>query len=103
MFVYAMRVHIYRSAFIIFFYPYSFYLVNHINVICHLDLVVVLLSILFVDLTIQFLSRALCHLGLLCSFSDNFVYCPSLLDQGHSFDAIIYHHYSRRIIVRYLE
>jgi hypothetical protein len=28
---------------------------------------------LFVDLAIHFLSRALCHLGLLRSFSDNFI------------------------------
>jgi hypothetical protein len=54
----------------------------------HLDLVVAS----FVNLVIHFLYRALCHLGLLCSFSDNFVYYLSLLDQGHSSDAIIYHH-----------
>jgi hypothetical protein len=60
---------------------------------CNLDLMVAFfLSILFVDLAIQFLSRALCRL-LLRSFSDNFVYCLSLLDQGYSFDAIIYHHH----------
>jgi hypothetical protein len=32
-----------------------------------------------------------CRLGLLCNFSDNFVHCLSPLDQGHSFDVIIYH------------
>jgi hypothetical protein len=42
-------------------------------------------STLFVDLAIQFfLSMALCLLGLLRSFSDNFVCCLLLLDQGHS-------------------
>jgi hypothetical protein len=51
------------------------------------------LLILFVDLAIHFLSRALCHFGLLRSFSDNFVCCLSLLDQRHSFDSIIYCHH----------
>jgi hypothetical protein len=44
------------------------------------------------ELKIHFLSRALCHLGLLHSFSDNFVCCLPLLDQVHFFDAIICHH-----------
>jgi hypothetical protein len=52
-----------------------------------------LLSILCVDLAIHFLSRLLCHLGLLHTISDNFVCCLSLLDQGHSFDTIIYYHH----------
>jgi hypothetical protein len=50
---------------------------------CHLDLVVAFfLSILFVNLAIHFLSRTPCQLGLLRSFSYNFVCCLSLLDQG---------------------
>jgi hypothetical protein len=52
-----MRVHLYQSAFIIYFFSQL------------LDLVVTF----FVDLAIHFLSRALCHLSLLRSFSDNFV------------------------------
>jgi hypothetical protein len=36
------------------------------------------------------LGHFVCHLGLLCSFSDNFVCCLSLLDQGCSVDVIIY-------------
>jgi hypothetical protein len=102
MFIYAMRVHIYRSTFIIFFYPNSFYLINDINGICHLDLVVAFLLILFVDLAIHFLSRALCHFGLLRSFSDNFVCCLSLLHQRHSFDSIIYCHHHHIILFHYL-
>jgi hypothetical protein len=53
---------------------------------------------LFVDFVYQldysffYLGHFVCHIDLLRSFSDNFVYCLSLLDQGHSFDAIIYHH-----------
>jgi hypothetical protein len=92
MFVYAMRVHICQSAFVIFCLA-KFFLFGLTSVsYCHLDLVVAFLSILFVNLIIHFLFSALCHLGLLRSFSDNFVCCLSLLDQGHSFDAIIYHH-----------
>jgi hypothetical protein len=68
---------------------------------CHLDLVVAFLLILFVDWAIHFLSRVFCHLGLLRSFSDNFVYCLTLLDQGHSFDAIICHHH-QIILFHYL-
>jgi hypothetical protein len=41
-------------------------------------------------LFIFYLWYFVCHLGLLCSFSDNFVCCLSLLDQGHSFAVIIY-------------
>jgi hypothetical protein len=110
MFVYAIRVHIYWSAFIIFFYPNSFYLVNHIRVMpsrscgslfCRFCL----------STWLHFLSRALCHLGLLLlnmhiglfrSFSGNFVCCLSLLDQGHSFDAIIYRHHHHIILFHYL-
>jgi hypothetical protein len=102
MFVYAMRVHPCRSVFIIYFLFKFFYLFNHISVICHLDLVVAFLSIWFVDLAIHFLSRALCHIGLLRSFSDNFVCCLSLLDQGHSLDAIIYYHHHHIILLHYL-
>jgi hypothetical protein len=77
---------------------------------CHLDLVVAFfLSILFVHLAIHFLSRELCHLGLLRSFSDNFICGLSLLDQGHYFDAIIYHqhhiilfHYLPFVIVHHI-
>jgi hypothetical protein len=60
---------------------------------CHLDFVVAFLSILFVDFAIHFLTRAACYLGLLHSFSDNFVCCLLVLDQEHSFDVIIYHHH----------
>jgi hypothetical protein len=54
----------------------------------HLDHFIVFL----VDLATHFfyLGHFICHLGLLCSFSNNFVSCPSLLDQGHSFDVSIY-------------
>jgi hypothetical protein len=37
-----------------------------------------------------YLRYFVCHLGLLCSFSDKFVSCFSLLDQGHPFAVIIY-------------
>jgi hypothetical protein len=60
------------------------------------------LSILFVDLAIHFLSRTLCHLGLFRNFSDNFVCCLSLLEQGHSFDAIINRHHHHIILFHYL-
>jgi hypothetical protein len=40
-----------------------------------------------------YLGYFVCHIGLLRSFSDNFVCCLLLLDQGHSFDDIIYHHH----------
>jgi hypothetical protein len=102
MFVYVMKVHIYRSAFIIFFSQFFIWLIILVSYY-HLDLVVAFLSILFVDLSIHFLSRTLCHFGLLRSFSENFVCCLSLLDQGHSFDAIIYyHHYYHIILFHYL-
>jgi hypothetical protein len=92
MFVYAMRVHLCRSTFIIFFSQILFiWLITSVSC-CHLDFVVAFLSILFVDLAIHFLLMALCHLALLRSFSDNFICCLSLLDQGYSFDTIIYHH-----------
>jgi hypothetical protein len=44
-------------------------------------------------LFIFYLGHFVCHLDLLRRFSDNFVCCLSLLDQGHSFNDIIYHHH----------
>jgi hypothetical protein len=84
-FVHIIRVHIYQSAFIIFFLFVSqilfIWLITSVSY-CHLDLLIDFLSILFVDLAIHFLSRSLCHFDLLYSFSDNFIYCLLLLIKG---------------------
>jgi hypothetical protein len=58
----------------------------------YLDLVVAFLVdfCLLTWLFIFYLGYFVCHLVLLCSFSDNFVCCLSQLDQGHYFAFIIY-------------
>jgi hypothetical protein len=76
MFAYVMKVHIYQSTFIIFclakFFLFGITLVPY----CHPDLVVAF----FIDFICR-LDYSFFHLGLLRSFSDNFVYYLSLLDQ----------------------
>jgi hypothetical protein len=86
MFIYIMRVHLYQPL-SLFFSQILF-----VWLIISISYWVAFLSIVFVDLAIHyFLSRALCLLGLLHSFSDNFVCCLLLLDQGHFFDVVIIH------------
>jgi hypothetical protein len=70
-------------------------LVNHINIVFGIihqsrSFCIFLVDFLSTWLLVFYLGHFVCHLGLLCSFSDNFVCFPSLLDQGHSFDVIIY-------------
>jgi hypothetical protein len=88
-----MRVHLCRSTFIIFFVSQILFvwLITSVSY-CHLDLVVAFLINFVCRLGYSFyfyLEHFVCRLGLLRSFSHNFVCCLSLLDHGHSFDAII--------------
>jgi hypothetical protein len=89
-FVHVMEMHIFFVS-----QPNFLGLVNHISVILvsynHLDFFLAfLVSFLSTWLLIFYLGHFVSHLGLLCSFSDDFIYCLSLLDQGHSFDVIMY-------------
>jgi hypothetical protein len=89
-----LSVILYHHHYYYFGYPNFLYLVNHIIVIlpfrscgslsCQFCLSTWLLTF--------YLGHSVCYLCLLCSFGDNFVCCLSLLDQGHCFVVIIYHH-----------
>jgi hypothetical protein len=93
MFIHVMRVHLYRLDFIIFFSQILFvWLITSVSY-CHLNFVVITFVDFVYQLGYSFLSRTLSHIGFFRRFNDNFVCCLLLLDQGYSFDAIIYHHH----------